>query len=128
MHEKQIANVLELPNEKKLRYVVKKAVDTELIWSLSDDDGWVSFSTDDGVEALPIWPAPEFAKMCAIEEWSDTQPESIDLEEWLEGWTPDLIRDKRLVAIFPGANNKGMLMQPAELAEAIRDLDDEYYG
>ena len=128
MHKKEIANVLKLPNDKKLKYVVKNAVETELIWLLMNNNGFVLATNDEGTEAVPIWPAPKFAEMCAIQEWSDTQPESIDLEEWLEVWTPGMIKDRRLVAIFPGASSKGMLMQPAELAEAIRDLDDEYYG
>ena len=128
LHEKEIANVLQLSNEKKFQYVVKNALETELIWSLKNEDGWVLAANDDGTEAVPIWPAPEFATMCIGENWSDTEPASIDVEVWLERWTPGMIKDGRLVAIFPGSNTKGMIMDPAEFAQAIRDLDEEYYG
>jgi hypothetical protein len=50
------------------------------------------------------------------------KPTRIDLSVWLERWTPGMMRDKRLVAVFQTPADTGVAVSPERLKE---DLEAE---
>jgi Protein of unknown function (DUF2750) len=48
----------------------------------------------------PLWPHPRFAEVCASGDWADARPASIDVDEWVVGWSANLERDGLRVPSF----------------------------
>lgn len=119
LNDKQFECIQKLAGHERYDYFLKKVADWEEIWSLHSPAGWVELSSGDGEECLPIWPHPDFAKAWAVDDWSDCQPKAINLEVWLERWTPGLERDNTLLAVFPVDEAEGLVITPSELQEAL---------
>lgn len=118
----EIENVLSLSGEDRYNYFIKRVADWGKIWSLRNDDGWVSGKDEEGNEFFPVWPHPQFALLCATENWSDCKAEAIDLSVWLQRWIPGLNSDRRKIAVFPKPSNKGIIVSTNQLKG---DLDAE---
>src|ERR1044071_1424647 len=108
--EKEIQALLQAPANKRAEYCIKHIVDEEQVWSLANHDGWVLTATDEGREVVPIWPHPKYAKVAAIDEWSDCAPQAISLSDWLEKWIPGQERDGRAVVLFPNPQDNGPVL------------------
>ncbi|WEZ05197.1 DUF2750 domain-containing protein [Bacillus subtilis] len=48
MNEKELEMSLKLDPDKRYRYFIKKVVDYEEVWSLSNDEGWVISEGENG--------------------------------------------------------------------------------
>ena len=119
LSDRQFESIQKLPDHERYDYFLKKVARWEQIWSLHSPQGWVELSSTDGEECLPIWPHPDFAKIWAVDDWSDCQPKAINLELWLQRWTAGLERDNTVLVVFPVDEEKGLVVTPAELEEAI---------
>ncbi|WP_257265505.1 DUF2750 domain-containing protein [Endozoicomonas sp. ONNA2] len=119
LNDKQFESIVQLADHERYDYFLKKVTEWEEIWSLYSPEGWVELSSSDGEECLPIWPHPDFAGAWAVADWSDCQPKAINLEVWLERWTPGLERDNTMLAVFPVNEEEGLVVTPSELQEAI---------
>jgi hypothetical protein len=105
--EKQIAAVLALPGSERYRHFVKRVADFELVWGLFED-GWALAGSSDDVKVLPLWPAQEYAKLCAVGVWGNYVPRSFSVQELLHDLLPMLDRDGVLPGIFYTPNDKGV--------------------
>lgn len=47
------------------------------------------------------------------------EPRQIELEVWLDRWLPGIQQDGRLIAIFPTADDKGVVVAPERLANDL---------
>ena len=122
MHNKEFESVLDLPDACRYAYFIKRVADWEEVWSLAADDGWALAGDDQGRECIPVWPHLRFASTCATEFWSGNEPRSIELSTWLGRWIPGMMRERRLVAVFPTPPNRGVVVSPERLKE---DLEAE---
>lgn len=122
VNEKELANVVELPAESRYGYFLNKVVDWEELWSLHDESGWALCSGTNSVELIPVWPARMFAEICSQGEWAGFVPRAIKLSDWIEKWTPGMMSDQRSVAIFPTPFNKGVMMDPVKLLNAMQEM------
>ena len=121
LSQQQRDAVLGLSADKRYDYFVGKVVETGQVWSLRSDKGWVMVSTD-GAQCLPVWPHPDFARDWATGDWADCQPVSIDLKAWTERWLPGMQEDEIAVAVFPSADEQGVVVEPEELLDSmVRD-------
>jgi hypothetical protein len=59
-------------------------------------------------------------------DWEHEKPKPINLTDWLGKWIPGIIADKRKIAIFPLANDRGMVVDPDRLAMDLREAMAEY--
>jgi hypothetical protein len=84
--KKELEEVFKLPVESRYKYLIKKAADTEVVWSLWEAKGWALASDSSATEAVPVWPHELFALQCATGPWLGYQPKTIPLAEWLERW------------------------------------------
>ena len=99
---------------------MKRVADWQEIWSLANVEGWVLYGDKSGQELVPVWPHPRFAEACAQGEWSDCEPRLIELDEWLDQWTPGMIEDKRLVVVFPTPDMRSTVVTPERLEADLR--------
>lgn len=119
LNDKKFDAACGLADDERYDYFMRKVADWEEIWSLHSPEGWVELSDEDGQICLPIWPHPDFADAWATGDWSDCKPKVIKLEHWLERWTPGLEKDDTVLAVFPVAEDEGIIQTPAEVHEAL---------
>lgn len=122
MHDREFESVLSLPHQERYEYFVKRVADRNEVWSLLRNGKWVIAGDDEGNELIPVWPHPRFAEACVSAEWDGAIPASIPLSQWLERWLPGIARDRRLIAVFPTPQNKGVRMTSDRLRQ---DLEEE---
>ena len=117
----EIESVLLLEAPRRYEHWIKKVADQEEVWSLWQDGGWAMAADDAGREAVPVWHHPTYAELCANGVWDGYQPRMIALDDWLARWIPGMERDKRVVAVFPTPNDKGVVVEPKRLGTDLRE-------
>jgi hypothetical protein len=127
LSDQEFEAVLRLPEARRYSYLIKKAADNELVWSLWTPDGWALSGRDDGSEMVPVWPHERFAEACASGAWDGYQPRSVPLDEWLEHWIAGMLRDKRVVSAFPSPSGKAVAVSPLRMKEDL-ETELEKYG
>ena len=113
--------VLALPGPKRYEHFIKVVCDWQKLWGLYKD-GWALAATDNGQGVFPIWPAKEYAEICAIDEWAGYEPKSFSLEDFLDELLPNLKDDNMLPGIFYTPGNKGVT---PEIDALVSDLKIE---
>lgn len=122
----EIESVIGLAGEERYSYLIKKSADQEIVWSLAQDHGWALATDSIGNEAVPIWPHEKYAALCASGAWQGFEPKQIALEVWRSRWVPGMVRDQRLVAVFPTTNDKGVFVSPERLEIDLRAELENY--
>lgn len=106
------------PDSERLAYFIEQAKTTGVVWSLSNEEGFVMVETDDG-DCVMVWPDAEFASQWAIEDWDDCEPVSVSLETFKGEWLPSLALDNITVAVFPNIEDEGKLSTAQELTDLL---------
>ncbi|WP_312835253.1 DUF2750 domain-containing protein [Comamonas sp.] len=106
LNRKHVDSVLALPDKKRFDHFVKVVADRQEIWGLYLD-GWALAATNDGVTVFPLWPAKEYAQLCAVSEWEGYEPRLITLAELMEDLFPKLKKDGVLPGVFSSLRVKG---------------------
>ena len=96
---KQTESILKLPGAERYAHFIKRVCDSEEAWGLFDD-GWALAETDRGQKVLPLWPASEYAALCATGDWARFQPRAIPLKDLLDEVLPSLEEKEVLPDIF----------------------------
>lgn len=122
---KKIENIVKMTEDERYDYFIRKVADFEQVWGLNDN-GWALLGDDDGNQILPLWPEREFAELCAVDQWKNYKPESIELDNFLEKWIPGMINDKTLINIFLTPDAKGTVVSPPTLESDLQDELEQY--
>ncbi|MDE8602541.1 MULTISPECIES: DUF2750 domain-containing protein [Marinomonas] len=110
--------LLVAPDSERLVYFVEQAKASQLVWSLSNEEGFVMVETDDG-DCVMVWPDADFASQWAIEDWDDCEPVSVSLDMFKTEWLPSLALDNITVAVFPNIEDEGKLSTAEELTALL---------
>jgi Protein of unknown function (DUF2750) len=116
----QLRVVLALPGPKRYEHFVKQVADTQKVWSLRDESGWVCSTTDEGTDVLPLWPHSDYASLAATGEWAGCQPHAIELRKLMEEMVPSFGERGVGVLIFPTPDDKGVVPPLEQLLSDIR--------
>lgn len=123
---KQIEAVLALPGEKRYKHFIKRIADTEVVWGLYRD-GWALAATDDGIQVFPMWPAREYAALCAVDEWTGYEPREFSVEDLVNELIPQFLIDGTRPGIFYTLKNKGVTpsaeLFKADVVEELRNYE-----
>ena len=119
--QKQIESVIALPEQKRYETFIKVIADWEEVWGLYQD-GWVLSETDDGTQVFPLWPAKEYAQLCADKEWSGYEPGSFPLDDFMEELLPNLKNDGVLPGVFYTPSDNGVT---PTIDQLLSDLSQE---
>ncbi|WDZ75847.1 DUF2750 domain-containing protein [Ensifer adhaerens] len=115
---RQMEAVLALPGVERLDHFIKVIADWQEVWGLYQD-GWALTAADDGTTVFPLWPAKEYAQLCALSEWKGFEPRAISLIDFTEVLLPRL----KMEGVFPGAfftpTSKGITPPVDELVAAL---------
>lgn len=118
VNAKQMEAVLALPGPRRFEHFVKVVADWQQAWGLYHD-GWALAAAEEGVPVLPLWPAKEYAQMCAAGEWAGHEPTAIPLDALMDELLATLKRDGVLVGVFFTPSGKGVTVPPDELFAAL---------
>jgi len=125
LSSKQIESVLALPDKKRFDHFVKVVADVQEIWGLYQG-GWALAATNDGVTVFPLWPAKDYAQLCAVSEWEGYEPRLITLAELMEDLFPKLKKMGCYLGYFFKPAGKGMTPSVDELNMVIDSELPEY--
>lgn len=125
INSKQLEAVLALPGQKRFEHFVKVAADWQEVWGLYLD-GWALAATDDGAPVFPLWPAKEYAQVCAEGEWKGYEPRSISLDDFMRVLLPKLRSDAVLPGVFFTPTSRGVTPSVEELMLALETELENY--
>jgi len=114
----QIEEIFALPGIKRFEHFIKVIVGWEEIWGLYQE-GWALAAADEGTPVFPLWPAKEYAQVCAVNEWAGYEPRSIGLVEFMEVLLPKLKLDGVLPGVLFTPAGKGVTPSVDDLRLAI---------
>lgn len=120
LSSKNRAGSLTLSDNKRYELFISKVAEFGEIWSLANDEGWVTVVTEEDENCLPVWPHADYAKEWANGDWSDCEPKMITLDVWLERWTQGLDQDETLLVVLPNLKEQAALVDPWQLDEDLR--------
>ena len=115
---KQMETVLALPGSKRYEHFIKVIADWQEVWGLHQG-GWALAAADDGTTVFPLWPAKEYAQVCAEKEWAGYEPRSISLSDFTDVLLPKLKLDGVLPGVFFTPSSKGLTPSVDELKAAL---------
>ena len=124
MNTKEFKALMSSSAKSRYEYFIKKVIDFEEVWGLYDKDGWAVTSDEDGRLMFPFWPKREFANACAIDEWKSYISCSIDLNEFLEDWLPDMKEDGVMLSIFWNNNDSVVVKVESVLNDLLNELEN----
>lgn len=118
----EIAEIFAKRSEKRYDYFIKKVADTEEVFGLTDDEGWLLLDDPDGNDAMPFFPGEEFAERFRVEgDFEEFEIGVLDVNELLL-WLDDMEKDGVRIAVFPNLEMQGAVVSPKKLGE---DLEAE---
>lgn len=119
INSKEIQSVINLTSEKRYKYFLNKVADAALIWGLYDD-GWALVENKKDEVLIPLWPAKEYAELCASEDWREYQPKSVEIHEFIEEMIVNLKENKISLAIFYTPHDKGIILNHDNFIDDLR--------
>lgn len=118
VNPRQMEAVLALPGIGRFEHFIKVIADWQEVWGLYQQ-GWALAATDDGTTVFPLWPAKEYAQICAENEWKGYEPRSISLSDFTDVLLPKLKADGVLPGVFFTPSSKGLTPSIDELKAAL---------
>lgn len=125
LSQKQIDAVLSLDGNARYQHFIKEIVGNDEIWGLFNG-GWAMSEDQDGNQQFPLWPASEYARLCAVGAWEKYKPESFDLEDFLDNLLPKLDESGVGVSIFMTPTGLGTTPDIGQFADDISAELDKY--
>lgn len=83
-------------------------------------DGWALAGTTSEAPVFPLWPAREYADLCATGLWQGYKAKDIDLNDLLEGLLPSLRERGTALGIFITPRDKGVTPTLGQFEQDIR--------
>lgn len=126
LNQEDITKLFKKPGEKRYDYFIKKVVENEEVYGLSDEEGWALLGDDSDADILPLFPAPELAEAFRqATGFDEYQVEALDVNELMD-WLDDMVKDGLLVAVFPNPELNGAVVEPKRLkADIQKEFDKE---
>lgn len=100
---------------------IDDVLDSEIIWGLSNSDGWALCDSNDfeGREVIPFWSSEKQALIACEDDWSDYQPTPIRFDEFIDAWLHGMHEDEVLVGINWDEELIGPEVEPLILIEDL---------
>jgi hypothetical protein len=111
----QFNKIIALPGPQRYAHFITKVTDWQEVWTLSSPNGIVTLGDDEGKVCVPLWPHPDYASALVKDDWSDCQPEKVDIEPFMEIWIKKTFQAGNLFAVFPISDQQGVVASPERL-------------
>ncbi|WP_229496245.1 DUF2750 domain-containing protein [Massilia polaris] len=105
----------------RYKHFIGRVADTQVLFTLRTDDGWVSAVDANGAAGLPLWPHPAYALEAATGEWEGSELAEIDVYQFADDWLPAMAAGGMNAIVFPTPAAHGVLVAATELQEDLRE-------
>ena len=112
-----------LDGPQRYQHFIARVADTQVVYGLRTEEGWVSACDDAGAQGMPLWPHPAYALACATGEWAGATPADIDVYDFVDDWLPAMASQGIKAIVFATSASNGTLVDPAQVGA---DLEDEF--
>lgn len=122
LHPKEVEAITRLDSLNRYQYFMKRVADFEVMYSLQDEEGdWVMADIDEH-GLFCVWPFPEFASACAVDDWEGCKVVAISLDTYQKEIVELIKEENMLLNIFSSSDKTGFIVSQVEFA---RDLNKE---
>lgn len=119
---RQMAAILALPPAARVKHAIKVIADRLQVWGLyKDEDGWALVGLDDGTRAFPLWPARDYAELCALHAWAGHAACAIPLDDFMGILLAQYKREGILQAVFVTPASEGVTLTVDALLAALEE-------
>lgn len=126
LHQKAIEAISKQNPLQRYQYFMRRVADFETMYGLRDKQGnWASAVTEEH-DLFSVWPAPEFAKACAVGDWGNYGVTEITVEMFQEEIKAALLSTGSLVNVFSVSSKAGFIVSPAEFSRDLQNELDQY--
>lgn len=100
---------------------VDEILNTEIVWGLSNEDGWAICDSNDfeDREAIPFWSDEKKAQALCSGDWQDYVPRPIPIDEFVDAWLHGMHEDNLLVGTNWDEELVGPEIEPIMMIEDI---------
>ena len=122
--EQEFQAVLRLPAEERYARFIKRVAALEEVWTLGDEEGYVTYTDESGRIYYAFWPHAAYAAHFATGEWARFTPKAVDLYYWLDKWLSGMQADNVGLVIFPNGEDE-LFVDPEQLGDLRGDVEAE---
>jgi hypothetical protein len=117
--------IIKLSANKRFEYSIKRIADKKSLWVIGDANGLKTYSVNEKI-IFPIWPFKEYALLCCIGEYSGCEPEELELDDFINEYIPDFVKDGYMLTVLPLSTNRGAVIEIETFQEALQNELDKY--
>jgi len=121
--ETELSDLQKMSAEQRMMYFLTRTNETEEVWSLGNDDGWLINESDDQ-RWISVWPYEVNASQYKTVDQEGYDADTVSLEHFVYTLLPVMIEQEILIDIFPVEQQSGKLLTAADLFEIIEQMID----
>lgn len=125
LSQKQIESILKLDGPGRYDHFIKHVVDCQQAWGLYSV-GWTIGSDDEGNPTFQLWPAKEYAILCANGLWAGYEPAEIPLEDLVGELLPKLQRENVGLGVFRTPDGQSVMPTVEQLTTDLKAEMERY--
>lgn len=118
----EFESVIALNAEARYKYFIKRVADSQTAWSLWDGKRWYVYTSLEGRQFFPLWPAKEYGDACAEGTSEKATARPIRVDRLIDEFLPAMVADGVFPTVFPIPSGEGI-----EIAADVlqNDLEEE---
>jgi hypothetical protein len=121
----KINNIFNLSPKDRYDYFIRKVVDFGKVWLIKSKGMYVALGDNAGNRIIPVWPEKEFAQLLLTDNWKGFEVEQKSLTDFME-WLGQLQRGNLILAVFPKADFKTVVLMAEEIKERLLEALEQY--
>ena len=111
----------ELSLRKDYEQFIEEVIGTEVVWGLSNEEGWASCDSQDfeGRAVIPFWSDDKKAVKVCCDDWDGYLPTPIRFDEFIDDWLHGMHEDEVLAGVNWDPDLVGVEIEPLMLIEDL---------
>lgn len=116
-------------SEIRYTYTIKRIADTEALWYILDEDGYLIIQTDGNKKFLPVWSSKEYAQVFCVKGENNYKYSAFTWETFEDSVMEYIRQNDILINVFPTQKEPfGKIVDSNTFVEEINKLIEEYFG
>ena len=116
-------------SETRYTYTVKRIIDTEVLWTIVDEEDHLVIQTDGNKKLLPVWSSKEYAQVFCVKGENNYKYSAITSETFQDSVIDYIKQNGILINVFLSKKEPlGKIVDSNTFVEEINKLIEEYFG
>lgn len=126
--DNELLEIETLSEELRLHYFLSRVIESEEVWGLGGEAGWLIKDLDDKT-IIPLWPYELLATACAQQSPGRPATVAVSLEQFVYSLLPKIEQQNIQLEILPTNSQPGKIIQAQALAAIVEGMMEsgEYY-